>query len=39
VARFPDVRPVATAPVIAYINATLDDEAKQWQGFFGDDLA
>jgi glyoxylase-like metal-dependent hydrolase (beta-lactamase superfamily II) len=39
VARFPDARPVATAAVIAYINATLDDQAKQWQGFFGDDFA
>jgi glyoxylase-like metal-dependent hydrolase (beta-lactamase superfamily II) len=39
VARFPEARPVATAPVIAYINATLDDQAKQWQGFFGDDFA
>jgi glyoxylase-like metal-dependent hydrolase (beta-lactamase superfamily II) len=25
--------------VIAYINATLDDQAKQWQRFFGDDFA
>lgn len=39
VARFPGARPVATAGVIAYINATLDDQAKQWQGFFGDDVA
>jgi glyoxylase-like metal-dependent hydrolase (beta-lactamase superfamily II) len=39
VARFPDARPVASAPVIAYINATLDDQAKQWQGFFGADFA
>jgi glyoxylase-like metal-dependent hydrolase (beta-lactamase superfamily II) len=39
VARFPAARPVATTPVIAYINATLDDQAKQWQGYFGDDFA
>jgi glyoxylase-like metal-dependent hydrolase (beta-lactamase superfamily II) len=36
VARFPDARPVATAPVAAYIHATLDFQAKQFQGFFGD---
>jgi glyoxylase-like metal-dependent hydrolase (beta-lactamase superfamily II) len=39
VARFPHARPVATASVVASINATLDDQAKQWQGFFGDDFA
>jgi glyoxylase-like metal-dependent hydrolase (beta-lactamase superfamily II) len=38
-ARFPDARPVATASVVANINATLDDQAKQFQGFFGDDFA
>lgn len=36
VARFPDARPVATAPVVADINATVDFQAKLWQGFFGD---
>ncbi|HEV3129523.1 MAG TPA: MBL fold metallo-hydrolase [Solirubrobacteraceae bacterium] len=39
VARFPDARPVASAPVVAHINATLDDQAEQFQGFFGDDFA
>jgi glyoxylase-like metal-dependent hydrolase (beta-lactamase superfamily II) len=39
VTRFPDAKPVATAAVVADINATLDDQAKQWQGFFGDDFA
>lgn len=37
VARFPGARPVATAPVVADIHATLDFQAKQFQGFFGDD--
>jgi glyoxylase-like metal-dependent hydrolase (beta-lactamase superfamily II) len=36
VTRFPDARPVATAPVVADIHATLDFQAKQFQGFFGD---
>jgi glyoxylase-like metal-dependent hydrolase (beta-lactamase superfamily II) len=37
VARFPDARPVAIAPVVADIHATLDFQAKQFQGFFGDE--
>jgi glyoxylase-like metal-dependent hydrolase (beta-lactamase superfamily II) len=36
VARFPQARPVASAPVVADIHATLDFQAKQWQEFFGD---
>ena len=36
VARFPHARPVATASVVADIHATLDFQAKQWQGFFGE---
>jgi glyoxylase-like metal-dependent hydrolase (beta-lactamase superfamily II) len=36
VARFPTARPVASAPVVADIHATVDAQAKQWQGFFGD---
>jgi glyoxylase-like metal-dependent hydrolase (beta-lactamase superfamily II) len=36
-ARFPDARPVATAAVVADIHATLDFQAEQFQGFFGDD--
>ena len=32
----PHARPVATAPVVADIHATLDFQAKQWRGFFGD---
>jgi glyoxylase-like metal-dependent hydrolase (beta-lactamase superfamily II) len=36
VARFPHARPVASAPVVADIHATVDFQAKQWQGFFGD---
>jgi len=36
-AQFPDARPVATAAVVADIHATLDFQAKQFQGFFGDD--
>ena len=39
VARFPGARPVATAAVVAYIHVTLDDQAKQWLEFFGDDVA
>jgi glyoxylase-like metal-dependent hydrolase (beta-lactamase superfamily II) len=36
VARFPGARPVATASVVADIHATLDFQAKRFQGFFGD---
>lgn len=36
--RFPDARPVATAAVVADINATVADQEKQWQARFGDDV-
>jgi glyoxylase-like metal-dependent hydrolase (beta-lactamase superfamily II) len=34
--RFPDARPVTTASVLASINATLDDQVKQWTAMFGE---
>jgi glyoxylase-like metal-dependent hydrolase (beta-lactamase superfamily II) len=36
--RFPDARPVATASVVAEIKATMDEQDKQWQARFGDDV-
>ncbi|MGO9794268.1 MAG: MBL fold metallo-hydrolase [Solirubrobacteraceae bacterium] len=37
-ARFPGARPVASAAVVADINATVGDQEKQWQRRFGDDV-
>src|SRR2546423_2372789 len=37
--RFPGARPVATPAVQAAIEATLDDQMKQWKAMFGDDAA
>jgi glyoxylase-like metal-dependent hydrolase (beta-lactamase superfamily II) len=34
--RFPQARPVATAPVLAYIEASHDAQVEQWQAMFGD---
>jgi glyoxylase-like metal-dependent hydrolase (beta-lactamase superfamily II) len=36
--RFPDARPVATAAVVADIEASVAEQEKQWQRRFGDDV-
>ena len=38
-AKFPDARVVATAPVIEYINQSVEIEAQQWAAMFGDRVA
>src|SRR6478752_9658481 len=35
-AAYPDVRVVATAPVVEYINQAKEVEAQQWAAMFGD---
>jgi glyoxylase-like metal-dependent hydrolase (beta-lactamase superfamily II) len=37
--RFPEARAVTTAPVLAAINETLDDQTKRWRAMFGDAIA
>jgi glyoxylase-like metal-dependent hydrolase (beta-lactamase superfamily II) len=37
--RFPQARAVATAPVLAYIEASHDAQVQQWQATFGDDVS
>lgn len=39
VARFPEARLVATAPVVEYIHQAADVEAQQWAAMFGDRVA
>ena len=36
VAKFPEARVVATAPVVEYINQAADIEAQQWAAMFGE---
>jgi glyoxylase-like metal-dependent hydrolase (beta-lactamase superfamily II) len=38
-AKFPDARVIATAPVIEYINNSVEIEAQQWAAMFGDRVA
>ncbi len=38
-AKFPDACVVATAPVIEYINQSVEIEAQQWAAMFGDRVA
>jgi glyoxylase-like metal-dependent hydrolase (beta-lactamase superfamily II) len=38
-AKFPDARVIATAPVIEYINQSVEVEAQQWTAMFGDRVA
>jgi glyoxylase-like metal-dependent hydrolase (beta-lactamase superfamily II) len=39
VARFPQARVVATAPVLEYINQEAEVQAQQWSAMFGDRVA
>jgi len=39
VAKFPDARVVATAPVVEYIKQAGEAEAQQWAAMFGDRVA